>query len=195
MTEQTAQTWYPCEFRTEALATERLLTAVVVPYGETSRMVPYPQGERFIAGAFRQSAAAKTGARRPVLLFRAHDHSRAIGKAEAWRDSDSHLEGDFRIATGLLGDQIIDEVQQGLLPQVSVGFRAIRQRRGADGAREVLEAAILEASLAPLGAYEGAEVMALRTPADPAETQALLVLPAPPAVDPTGSLRVPLLRP
>lgn len=183
MTEQQAQTAFPVEFRTEALASERLLTAVVVPYGETSMMTPYPNGERFVAGAFRQSAAAKSGARRPVLLFRAHDHSQAIGRAEAWRDSDQHLEGDFRIATGLAGDQAIDELQQGLLPSMSVGFRAIRTRRGSDGAREVLEAALLEASLAPMGAYDGAEVLALRTPGDPAETPALLVLPAAPAYD------------
>jgi phage head maturation protease len=49
-----------------------------------------------------------------------------------------------------------------MLDAFSVGFLPKRETRGADGAREVIEAQLHEVSLVPIGAYDGARVLAVR---------------------------------
>ena len=155
----------------------RTLTGIVVPYGVTSMIGPFADGERFMKGAFKRSAGQLKGGK-VVKLFRAHDHSRAIGLASKLWEADEGLMGEFRFATTSYADEARDEVRQGLLDAFSVGFRAIRDRMTA-GVREVLEADILEASLAPLPVYEAARVLSLRS----ATALSPIVLPPMPTVD------------
>lgn len=142
---------------------ERIVEGVVVPWEETSYMTPDPKGERFMAGSLTRSIAER-GDR--LKLFHAHNHDRAIGKALAWRpDHASGCWAQFRIAATPQGDEVLAEVHEGMLDAFSVGFRPIRSRRGPDGAREIVEAALHEVSIAPVGAYDGARVLAVRRPA------------------------------
>ena len=88
-----------------------------------------------------------------------------MGRAVAWKpDHDAGCWAQFRVGTGDDGDALLAEVGDGLLDAFSVGFQPIRTQRGADGAREILEARLHEVSIAPIGAYDGARVLAMRTP-------------------------------
>ena len=163
----------------EAGSDGRTLEALVVPYGETSTATPYEGGERFLPGAFKRSVGQFRAAKRSLLLFRSHDHTRAIGKSESLTDTPEGLLASFRLARTPEGDAAIQEFREGILPGMSVGFRAIRDQRGMDGAREVIEAALLEASMTPMGAYDNARGLALRTPAEPLDLSWVTVPPAP----------------
>jgi HK97 family phage prohead protease len=183
MTLDVTQVGFTLELRhPEELKRQRILTALVVPYGETSMMTSNPKGERFLPGAFAKSAGDQASAvGRRIKLFRNHDHSQPIGVFTRWDDTPEGLVGEARIAEIPAGDQTIAEIDEGLLDQMSVGFHAIRERKGRGGVREVIEARLLEASVLALGAYEGATVLGLRSPSGVAVDVSRIVLPpAPP---------------
>jgi uncharacterized protein len=141
---------------------ERTVEGIVVPYGETSFMTPDPAGERFVEGSLNRTIRDR-GDR--VKLYRNHDYGRAVGRSVRWNPKDDRgLFGSFHIAETPAGDEVLNEAREGMLDAFSVGFRPVKVRRGADGAREVVEAALHEVSLAPLAAYDGARVLAVRTP-------------------------------
>ena len=183
---ETREVTFPAEFRNVeagAVDGERIMTLLLVPYGETSYLTKYAKGERFVRGAFRKAAAEFRGRRTPLYLFRSHAHERAAGKALTLVDTPEGPVAEFKIAGSTYGDEVIAEYREGLLGAVSVGFRGILdQISRADGAREVREAALLEVSVLPIGAYDGAQVLALRGPADPVDLSEYLP-PPPPAVD------------
>lgn len=145
---------------------ERIVEGIVVPWGETTFLTPDPKGERFEPGSLTRTLAEKAEKGQTVKLFRNHQHDQAVGRAVAWKpDHELGCWAAFRIGSGPIGDAILSEVAEGLLDAFSVGFQPKRERRGADGAREVLEARLHEVSIAPIGAYDGARVLAMRTPA------------------------------
>ena len=142
---------------------ERIVEGIVVPYGETSFLTEDPRGERFRAGSLNRTIKDR-GDR--VKLYRSHDHATAVGKATAWKAThEQGLWAQFRIAATPAGDDVLLEVREGMLDAFSVGFRPLREVRAADGAREVIEAQLHEVSLCPIGAYDGARVLATRNPA------------------------------
>lgn len=176
---------FDLELRDVAGMTEqRIVTARLVPYGEVSMTTEHRGGERFVKGAFRKSINDLSKAKRPLLLFRAHDHKRPVGKALELREQDDGPMGSFRVAATQAGDEALAELKEGLLPQVSIGFRTIRERMS-EGVRDVLEAALAEVSLAPMGAYDGAEVLSLR---EPRTDLSWVQLPPAPEIDPSQSL-------
>jgi hypothetical protein len=175
---------FPLQFR---VIDERVVEGIAVPWGETSFVAGDPAGERFLPGSLTRSVRQR-GTR--LKLFRNHDHSTAIGRVEKLdaRHPDG-LWSSWRIFNTPAGDAALVEIAEGALDAFSIGFRAVKVRRGEDGAREVVEADVHETSLAPLGAYDGARVLALRTPrtgadevrawleAHPPPVQALAPLP------------------
>lgn len=164
MTEPSAVTF---PFETRNVSTdERVVGGIAVPWNETSYLTADPKGERFLPGSLTRTVKAR-GDR--LKLFRgakeAHGHSVAIGRPI--RLDARHPDGlwvDWRIAKTPAGDDALAEVAEGLLDAFSVGFRAIRAGRGQDGAREVAEAELFEVNLLPLGAYDGARVLEVRSP-------------------------------
>lgn len=172
---------FPLEVRNaETMVEERMMRLLLVPYGETSYLTKYQHGERFLKGAFRKAAAEFRGRRTPLYLFRSHNHDRAIGRATALTDTAEGPVGDFKIPQTAAGDEAIEEYREGLLSAVSIGFRAVADSVSrVDSAREVREAAILEASLLPIGAYDGAKVLEYREPPDLSG----YLPPPPPVVD------------
>lgn len=173
----------------QVLTESRTLTALVVPYNEVTYDVVYPDGERFLPGAFskfvkRWGSSRGKEQRRPVHLFRAHAHDRAVGVATSLTEPDDGLLGEFRVAATPYGEEILSEVADGMLTAMSVGFRTVKQRIAEDGVREIVEAELIEASILPIGAYEGAKVLAVRKPA----SLVIPRLPAPPRVNVGGWL-------
>jgi HK97 family phage prohead protease len=166
----------------ETMAEERVMRLLLVPYGEVSHLTKYPQGERFLKGAFRKAASEFRGRKTPLYLFRAHEHSRAVGRATSLTDTAEGPIAEFKIAGTPAGDEVIQEHREGLLSAVSVGFRAIADSINRnDGVREVREAALLETSVLPIGAYDGAKVLEYR---EPTIDLSAYRVPPPPTIDP-----------
>lgn len=188
MSNDIAHIVFGAEFRTEHTG-ERILSTRIVPYNEVSYDVPYSGGEEFLPGSFTKSLR-EAFTKRPLKLFRSHEHSRAVGVSTMLEDRAHGLFGEFRVANGALGDEVLDEASQGLLDAMSVGFRAITTRRGSRSQRQVVEAALLEASICALGAYSGGQLLAMREPQAP---NPVLLVPAPPA--PVLDLARPIFRP
>jgi len=140
---------------------ERIVEGIVVPWSETSFLTDDPRGERFRAGSLTRTLKER---KTPVKLFRNHDWDTAVGKALQWK---THHEAgawaQFRIAATQAGDDVLTEVREGMLDAFSVGFRPMRETRGTDGAREIIEAQLHEVSLVPIAAYDGARVLAMRS--------------------------------
>lgn len=163
MTMEMRRAGFPVELRQVA---ERTLEGIAVPWDELTHMVANPAGERFLRGSLTRTVQER-GAR--LKLFRDHDHSHAIGKP---------LKLDARHAAGLWarwqvfdtpwGDEVLAEVEQGALDMFSVGFAPVRTRRGPDGANDIVEAMLGEVSLCPMGAYDGAQLLATRAATVPA---------------------------
>jgi HK97 family phage prohead protease len=155
---------------------ERIVEGIVVPWGETSFLTPDPRGERFRSGSLTRTIKER-GDR--VKLYRTHEHAVAVGKPTAWKNTDAGLWASFRIAATPAGDDVLLEVREGMLDAFSVGFLPKRETRAADGAREIIEAQLHEVSLCPIGAYDGARVLAVRSPS----RFTLPTLPPMPTVD------------
>lgn len=140
---------------------ERILEGIAVPYGETSYLTDDPRGERFLAGSLNRTIRDR-GAR--LKLFLNHDHTHAIGRAlKLDARNPAGLWGRFGVFSTPTADEALAEVEQGALDMFSIGFVPVRERRAADGVREIVEASVHEVSLAPLGAYDGARVLATRS--------------------------------
>ena len=186
-TREPSQAIFQAEYRG---LVEGVLTLLAVPYGETSYDTPYPNGERFMPGSFRKAVQVSKGKKQPPwLLFRNHEHGQAIGRALKAEDTAEGLLIDFRLSTQHR-ESLQAEITEGLLPGASVGFRAVQDRRGSDGAREIVEAAFLEASLTPMGAYAGAGTIGLRAPSAIQVDLEAYRLPAPPKIDLAGRIRL-----
>lgn len=131
----------PIEVRTVDEPLRRALM-VVCRYGETSRRLPKP--ERFLPGAFTRSVTE----RGPKIPFtRAHtggtgnlDRRFVVGRPVEWRTADLDLLALLQFFDTPDGWAAFCDAKDGKLTGGSVGFRAIEEREGADGAREVAEA-------------------------------------------------------
>lgn len=178
---ETREAVFPLEVRNAEMLDkeQRIMRLLLVPYGEVSHLTKHAEGERFVKGAFRKAAAEFRGRRTPLYLFRAHQHDRAVGRALGLQETPDGPVAEYKIASTPAGDDVVTEYREGLLSAVSIGFRAIVDGISRlDGVREVREAALLESSLLPIGAYEGARVLEYREPQAPDLSQ-FKVPPAP----------------
>lgn len=157
---------------------ERIITGVAVPYDETTYLVSDPNGERIQRGAFSRSIAHR-GDKIPLLAN--HNVHRRMGMSRRFVETNDGLVGEFRINDGEPGDELLLQTRQGYFGGLSVGFTRLRTARASDGARDVLEAKLVEVSLVGIGAYDGAELLSVRT----AQNLDELLAPFrnPPAVD------------
>ena len=147
MTEIVHATFAALELRVPDMS-ERIVEGIVVPWAETSFLTPDPKGERFMSGSLTRTIDEKAKKGQSIKLFRNHDHDQAVGKAVAWKSA--HELGcwaQFRLYRLPTGDDVLVEVREGMLDAFSVGFLPIRDRRGTDGAREVIEADLQRGSL------------------------------------------------
>ena len=161
-------------------ATRREIHGRVAPYDETSYLAGDPGGERMARGCFAKSIRQRE-TRIPLVLH--HDLARAVGMSRSWQDTTAGLDAVFGVRRTAEGDQALDDIRDGYLPGLSVGFLPLARGRGFDGVVEVREARLYEVSLVLIGAYDGAKVLATRQ----ARLDALLApfRNRPPRIDPT----------
>lgn len=98
---------------TAADATTRTLTGVLIPYGTPGRTS---------VGRVTASAGALTLPTDPaeVSLNIEHDYTRPIGRASGLSDLEDGLHATFRVAATRAGDDLLEEVREGLRTHLSV---------------------------------------------------------------------------
>ena len=139
----------------------REIVGLVAPYDQTTYLVPTPGGERLRRDCFRKSIAER-GDRIPLTV--GHEHrSAAVGKSKRWEETPEGLVGIFGVRAGEEGDRVLADAYDGYLADLSVGFEPLKAARGLDGAVEVTEGRLREVALVAVGAYAGAQVMAVRS--------------------------------
>lgn len=138
----------------------RTIEGLAVPYGQRQRITP-DLVEQFARGAFNAQIAA---AHRVKF---ARDHPRlggaVIGRAVELRDDAAGLWGAWRVSATQAGDEALELARDGVLDELSIGFRERQNRRLDDGTIVRVTAHLVEVSLVMEGAYgRGALVSAVR---------------------------------
>lgn len=162
------QIQFSTEFRLAEGSDGRTIAGIAVPYNEISYNVPNAGGERFIPGSLTKTAKdLMASTRKKLKIFKSHEHRTAIGFATLLNpDHPDGLWLEARIADTIEGNAALQEINQGVLDSFSIGFRSIRDTFE-NGVRVIQEAALVEVSLVPLPAYDGAELVAVRNSFDP----------------------------
>jgi uncharacterized protein len=148
----------------EVQETQRIVVGIVAPYDETTYLVNDPGGERIVRGAFGRSISHRGG---KIPILRGHDRGKRMGTSSHFVEDAAGLVGHFRINPGDDGDAFLTECRDGYYGGLSAGFLPLGPTaRGADGAREVHEAKLVEVSAIGVPAYEGAGLLAVRSAQD-----------------------------
>lgn len=159
---------FNAEFRLAEESDGRTIAGIAVPYDQISYNVPNAGGERFAQGSLTKTAKDLMGSSKKKLkIFKSHEHRTAIGYATLLNpDHPGGLWMEARIADTAEGNAALAEINEGVLDSFSIGFRTIRDSY-ADGVRVINEAALVEVSLVPLPAYDGAELVSVRQAFEP----------------------------
>lgn len=140
------------------------MEGIAVPYNEITYLAAgEPRGERFIAGAFTKSIAARAAA--GIRLVDSHldgYQRRPYGVLAEAEDRDEGLWTRFRFYDTPSGQEGRAEAREGTYGGLSIGFKTVRDRRATDGVREVIEAQLHHVALVDEPAYAGAKVLAVR---------------------------------
>lgn len=159
----------------------RFIEGTAVPFGEWADLGWFV--EQHAADSLKRSTKSNAGARLPLLLF--HDNrSFPIGHAEEWKH-EAGLRGVWRLNDTAQAQRAAEAANAGDLLGLSIGFAPIRSDwqyaedwnpdLGADHKDRVtrLESRLLEVSLTPTPAFEGASVEVVRTAFDLATRSAM----------------------
>jgi HK97 family phage prohead protease len=121
-----------------------------------------PYREEFAPGAFDHVDLTRTHLRRGHKP----DPRNELGRGLSLREDSGWLVGEFRVARGDTGDQILNLVADGMLRGVSIGFDPGVDEQRTDRIGPVVRRKRVkrmpEVSLVDEPAYEGAEVLAMR---------------------------------
>lgn len=159
---------FNAEFRLADDSDGRTISGIAVPYDQISYNVPNAGGERFAQGSLTKTAKDLMASNKKKLkIFKSHEHRTAIGYATLLNpDHPGGLWMEARIADTAEGNAALAEINEGVLDSFSIGFRTIRDSY-IDGVRVINEAALVEVSLVPLPAYDGAELVSVRQAFEP----------------------------
>jgi len=150
----------------------KFLHGRAVPYDEWTDLGDFM--ESFAAGSFEQSTRARSGRGRALLGFHKRD-APAIGKAETWTHNGG-LDGVWKLFDDDESQRLARQAAEGVLG-LSVGFQPIRTEAPQKHSGRVwyrhAEAALMETSLTPVPAYEGAQVTLVRSAIDLAAAPAV----------------------
>lgn len=141
-------------------ATGRTVVGRAVPFGVVVD-TPDVGRESFAAGAFRRTI--NHGKLSRVKLCVSHRRDEPAGVCVELEERDDGLHGAWRVSRTAAGDDVLEQVRDGTLDELSVGFVPQHGRRE-DGAYVHTAVRLVEVSLVPWGAYgdAGAKVLAVR---------------------------------
>lgn len=162
MTEDLVRSFRPdLEIRSSSKGGDgRTVEGIAVPYGVEQR-IDETLVEQFARGAFN----AQLSAPNRVRFSREHMAygGALIGRATEFRDDAAGLWASFRVSATAAGDETLELLRDGVLDELSVGFRTRQDRRLANGTIERVRAHLVEVSVVLEGAYgRGALVSAVR---------------------------------
>lgn len=138
----------------------RTVEGIAVPYGRPQR-IDSSLTEQFAPGAFAHQLRAPNR----VRFTREHMSygGALIGKAIELRDDAAGLWGAWRVSDTPAGNETLTLLADGVLDELSIGFRERQNRRLPDGTIERTKADLIEVSVVLAGAYgRGALVSAVR---------------------------------
>lgn len=158
----------------------RTIEARIVPYDEPAEVadpptyVPYQ--EKFAAGAFDKQINAAS--RVKVWLNFEHQPGLQgiVGHGVQIEDRQDGLYGTFAVHDNPDGDKALRMVRDGLLTGLSMEFASLKART-VGGVVERLRAHLDRVSLCRIGAYAGAQVLAVREPPPPLDDQRIPPVP------------------
>ncbi|MHA6626889.1 HK97 family phage prohead protease [Pseudonocardia sichuanensis] len=138
----------------------RTVEGIAVPYGRPQRIYD-GLVEQFARGAFATQLS------KPWRVRFTREHAMLggalIGKAIELRDDAAGLWGAFRVSATPAGDETLTLIQDGVLDELSIGFREGRNRTLPDGTVERTRAHLTEVAVVLAGAYgQKAKVLATR---------------------------------
>lgn len=143
----------------------RELDVLAVPYDTPARVMdnrrPEPYTETIAAGAFRHLPIRPNR----IPLLRDHDLSRTIGHCRAVHvNRPDGLHATVKVSRTPLGDESLELASDGSL-HVSIGFASDAGDDVWTGRAAVVRrrCRLVELSLVPIPAYEGADVLAVRS--------------------------------
>lgn len=147
----------------------RTVEGIAVPYGQPQRIY---EGltEQFARGAFAHQVAAM----RRVQVAREHyvHGGVLIGRIHEAREDARGLWVSMRVSATPAGDETLTLIEDGVLSELSIGFRAKRDRTLPDGTIERVKADLTEVSVVRAGAYgQKAKVLATRAAEDDDEDE------------------------
>lgn len=139
----------------------RTVVGIAVPYGRPQR-INDQLTEQFAPGAFRRQMKA------PNRILFTRDHmahgGTPIGKTLLLRDDPKGLYGEWRVSNTPVGNETLELLKDGVLSDLSIGFREGQNRRLPGGIVERASADLREVSVVMEGAYgRGATVSEVRT--------------------------------
>jgi HK97 family phage prohead protease len=141
----------------------RTLHGRAVPYDQTAALGNGTR-ERFVMGAFaRQIAAGQLG---QVKLHATHEQRTSdlpIGKTVHLAEQPDGLHGAWRLYDTPRGEEALHLVRTGEVTGLSIGFKALDGRKGADGTWEQVVAHLDHVALTGEPVYAGAQVTAVRS--------------------------------
>lgn len=146
----------------------RTIEGIAVPYLRRQR-IDATLTEQFHPGAFDHQLRAA----HRVYFAREHMSQGGIliGKATELRSDAAGLWGAFRVSATAAGDETLALIQDGVLSELSVGFRAQKDHVEPDGTITRVRADLVEVSVVLAGAYgEAATIAAVRSAAQDGTT-------------------------
>jgi HK97 family phage prohead protease len=144
----------------------RTLVGRAVPYGVSTEL-PGGGTERFVPGAFaKQLSPAAADQLQRVKLYASHSDRLAgqqpIGRTALLMDRPDGLHGEWPLYNTIKASDSLELVRTGEITGLSIGFKALSSRPGADGATERHSAHLDHVTLTHEPVYDGAAVLAVR---------------------------------
>ncbi len=164
----------------------RTVSGILVPYGKP-QFIHESLTEVFPQGAFRHQLAAMH------RVHYAYEHVSQggvpVGRIHEAREDAKGLFASMRVSATVRGDELLTLIEDGVYSELSIGFRARRNRTLADGTIERAKADLTEIASVLHGAYgQGAKVLAVRSAEDDGEPVEHEPSPAP-GVDEVAAAR------
>ncbi len=142
----------------------RTIRGIAVPYNRAQK-INNELTEMFSPGAFRNQLD-KPGKVRLTRDHQAHGGD-IIGRAHVLRDDAAGLYGEWRVSDTAVGNDTLALIRDGALDELSIGFRAGRHLRMADGTVNRTSAHLFEVAIVAAGAYgQAATVSGVRADED-----------------------------